>query len=38
MFTTASNTFVSFVMGGLAFWAPLYVIYAVESKNQQPEQ
>lgn len=38
MFITFGFTFASFVLGGLSFWAPIYVIDAVESLNQKPEQ
>lgn len=31
-------TFASFVLGGLSWWVPIYVEYAIYSKNQTPTQ
>jgi hypothetical protein len=38
MWVTAGFTFSSFVLGGLSWWVPLYVQYAIFSKNQVPQQ
>jgi len=38
MWVTAGFTFASFVLGGLSWWVPLYVEYAIRSKEQTPEQ
>ena len=38
MFITIGFTFASFVLGGLSFWAPVYVIDAIEAAHEKPEQ
>lgn len=38
MWTTMGFTFASFVLGGLSWWVPLYVEYAIYSSNKIPEQ
>lgn len=38
MWVTAGFTFSSFVLGGLSWWVPLYVQYAIYSNEQVPEQ
>jgi len=38
IYVTGGFTFASFVLGGLSWWLPLYVEYAIYSKDQQPEQ
>lgn len=38
VWTTLGFTFASFVLGGLSWWVPLYVEYAIYSNNETPEQ
>jgi MFS transporter, Spinster family, sphingosine-1-phosphate transporter len=38
MWTTMGFTFASFVLGGLSWWVPTYVEYAIYSNNQEPKQ
>ncbi|CAF0772980.1 unnamed protein product [Brachionus calyciflorus] len=38
MWTTMGFTFASFVLGGLSWWVPIYVEYAIYSKNKTPNQ
>ena len=38
MWITAGFTFASFVLGGLSWWMPSFVEYAVYSVNQQPHE
>ena len=35
---TMGFTFASFVLGGLSWWVPIYVEYAIYSNNLTPEQ
>lgn len=35
---TLGFTFATFVLGGLSWWVPLYVTYAIQSKNEVPEE
>lgn len=38
MWITVGFTFASFVLGGLSWWVPTYVEYAIQSKNLEPVQ
>ncbi len=38
MWITLGFTFASFVLGGLSWWVPVYVQYAIYSKNEVPKQ
>jgi hypothetical protein len=38
IWVTLGFTFATFVLGGLSWWVPLYVTYAIQSKNEVPEE
>lgn len=38
IWVTMGFTFASFVLGGLSWWVPTYVEYAIYSKNEEPVQ
>lgn len=38
IWTTLGFTFASFVLGGLSWWVPTYVEYAIYSNNKEPNQ
>jgi MFS family permease len=38
MWITLGFTFASFVLGGVSWWVPTYVQYAIKSKNEEPVQ
>lgn len=38
MWITFGFTFASFVLGGLSWWVPAYVQYAIYSNNKIPDQ
>lgn len=38
MWITIGFTFASFVLGGLSWWVPTYVAFAIQSNNEEPQQ